>query len=357
MTDKNTLPFQQIAMDLITGLPQQHGYNAILTIVDHRCLRAAIFLPCTNTITGPAIMQLYLDHVYRWFGLPSKMISDRDPRFTSHFGKALTTKLGISHNLSMAFHPQTNGLSKRKNQWVEQYLCLVTSMDPKGWVNWLALVTAVHNNRTNTTTGLSPNQILFGYNPTLNLEKSPETTNALVEARSETMEQNHKSHLKLPHQKAKLTPKCLGPFEITKEISPVAYQLALPVNWRIHNVFHASLLNPYHETAVHGPNFTRPPPDLIEGEEEFEVERIVAHRTFGRSKHLQYLIKWKGYPESDNTWEPADQVHAPQLVKHYQSTAQHQSSIKIGCVKPYQSAGTTQSAAQTQDLKRRQSTL
>jgi len=180
-------------------------------------------------------------------------------------------------------------------------------MDLKGWTNWLTLATTVHNNRTNTTMGLSPNQILLGYNPTLNLWESPETSNALIETRSEVMEQSCRntiwalnkssdqngipplqymvgqqvwldtSHLKLPHQKAKLTPKHLGPFKITKEVSPVAYQLALPTNWRIHNVFHASLLNPYHETTAHGPNFTHPPPDLIEGEEEFEVERIVAH--------------------------------------------------------------------------------
>src|SRR6266446_7529345 len=343
-------------MDLITGLPAQHRYNAILTIVDHGCSRAAIFLPCTDTITGPGVTQLYLNHVYRWFGLPSWMISDRDPRFTSHFGKALTTKLGVSRNLSTVFHPQTNGLSERKNQWVEQYLCLVTLMDPKGWVDWLALATAVHNNRTNVTTGLSSNQILLGYNPILNSEKSPETMNALMETQSETMERNHRntiwvlnkssdqnsippsqyklreqvwldaSHLKLPHQKAKLTLKRWGLFKITKEISLVAYRLALPVNWRIHNVFHASLLNPYHETTTHGPNFTHPPPDLIKGEEEFEVERIVAHQKFGRSKCLQYLIKWKGYPESDNTWEPADQVHAPELIKHYRSAGIHQSS-------------------------------
>src|SRR6266403_1560691 len=134
------------------------------------------------------------------------------------------------------------------------------------------------------------------------------------------------SHLKLPHQKAKLTPKRLGPFRITQEISPVAYRLELPPNWRIHNVFHASLLTSYHETTAHGPNFTRPPPDLIDGEEEYKVERIVAHRQFGRSKCLQYLIKGKGYPESDNTWEPADQVHAPELIKHYQSAGTHQSS-------------------------------
>ncbi len=121
------------------------------------------------------------------------MISDRDPRFTSHFGKALTTKLGILRNLSMAFHPQTNRLSKQKNQWVEQYLHLVTSMDLKGWVGWLALATAVHNNRVNTTMGLSPNQILLGYNPTLNPEESPETTNTLMETRSKMLEQNCKN--------------------------------------------------------------------------------------------------------------------------------------------------------------------
>src|SRR6266478_5945940 len=267
---QNTLLFRQITMALITGLPMQQGFNTILTIVDHRCSRAAIFLPCTDTIMGLGIAWLYLDHIYRWFGLPSCMISDRDPRFTSHFGKALTDKLGISCNLSTTFHPQTDGLSERKNQWVEQYLRLVTSMDPKGWVDWIALATAVHNNWVNVTTGMSPNQILLGYNPILNTEEPLKTTNDLVEMRSEAMDLNCRNaiwalnkssdqsslppsqyspgqqvwldmtHLKLPHQKAKLTPKRLGPFKILREISPVAYQLALPVNWRIHDVFHAS---------------------------------------------------------------------------------------------------------------------
>jgi len=94
------------------------------------------------------------------------------------------------------------------------------------------------------------------------------------------------SHLKLPHQKAKLTSKRLGLFKITREISLVAYQLALPANWRIHDIFHTSLLNPYYETIAHSPNFTHPPPDLIEGEEEFEVERIIAHQMFRQSKRL-----------------------------------------------------------------------
>jgi Integrase zinc binding domain len=91
-TKENVLPFQQVAMDLITGLPKHNGKDAILTIVDHGCSRAAIFLPCDMTITGPEIAQLYLDHVYKWFGLPNKVISDRDPRFTSHFERSLTLR-------------------------------------------------------------------------------------------------------------------------------------------------------------------------------------------------------------------------------------------------------------------------
>jgi len=111
-TNPTALPFQQITMDLIIGLPESNHHDSILTIVDHGCSRAAVFLLCTKEIMGPKIAQLYFNHIYRWFGLPNKIISDRDPRFTSHFGKALATKLGIMQNLSTAFHPQTNGLSE-----------------------------------------------------------------------------------------------------------------------------------------------------------------------------------------------------------------------------------------------------
>jgi hypothetical protein len=63
-------------MDLITGLPKSEGHDAILTIIDHGCLRAAIFLPCSTTITSTGIAQLYLEHLFQWFGLPQKIISD-----------------------------------------------------------------------------------------------------------------------------------------------------------------------------------------------------------------------------------------------------------------------------------------
>ena len=89
-TEDNAHPFEQIAMDLITGLPLHKGKDAILTIVDQGCSRAVVFIPCMTNITGEGIAQIYMDHVYKWFGLPKKVISDRDPRFTSHFRKAMT---------------------------------------------------------------------------------------------------------------------------------------------------------------------------------------------------------------------------------------------------------------------------
>jgi hypothetical protein len=79
-----------------------------------------------------------------------------------------------------------------------------------------------------------------------------------------------------------------------------------------------SLLTPFVETKEHGENYSRPPPDLINNEEQYKVEAIRSRQRHGRKKQLQYLVKWKGYPESDNTWEPADHVQAPRLVKQYE---------------------------------------
>jgi len=138
-------------------------------------------------------------------------------------------------------------------------------------------------------------------------------------------------NLCLPYQATKLAPKRYGPFKIIKEISPVAYQLALPLTWKIHDMFHASLLSPYRETTAYGPNFSWPPPDLINDEEQYEVEQIRNHRYFGRKRTLQYLIHWKGYPDSDDTWEPAADTHAPNLVKDYHKGTLLE-GIKTGCL-------------------------
>ena len=100
----------------------------------------------------------------------------------------------------------------------------------------------------------------------------------------------------------KIGPKREGPFEITKVIGPVTYRLKLPATWKIHPIFHATLLRQYKETDVYGANFPRPPPDVIEGEEVYKVERILKHRKRGRG--YQYYVAWKGYPISEASWEP-----------------------------------------------------
>ena len=85
-------------------------------------------------------------------------------------------------------------------------------------------------------------------------------------------------------------------------MGPVTYRLSLPQGWRLHPVFHVALLSPYRENAVHGPNFIEPPPDLISGENEWEIEAIIGHK--GNGTRRRYLIKWKGYGDNDNSWEP-----------------------------------------------------
>jgi hypothetical protein len=313
-------PFSHIAMDLITGLPKSDRHDAILTIVDHGCSQGAIFLPCSTTITGAGIAKLYLENVFRWFGLPQKIISNRDPRFTSHFGKSITKALGITQNLSTAFHPQTDGLSERKNQWIEQYLHLICTNQDE-WAKWLPMVMAVHNNTRNSTTSFAPNMLLLGWEPPLAPNQTLPTSNqkakdyvakfqknrlmailALKKAASAHTPVSSKysqgqrvwlegKNLPISHGTIKLSPKRYGPFTITKLISPVASQLDLPVSWNIHPIFHNNLLTPYVKTNAHSPNFTRPPPDLINGEAEYEVEAIRSHCHFGKNKKLQYLLK------------------------------------------------------------------
>ena len=104
------------------------------------------------------------------------------------------------------------------------------------------------------------------------------------------------------HPTAKLAPKRHGPFKITRVLSAITYQLELPVKWKLHPVFHVDLLMPYRETVFHSVNYDKPPPDLINGEEEYKVEHVVSSQHHGRGGHIQYLVKWKGYPDLENQW-------------------------------------------------------
>jgi len=120
----------------------------------------------------------------------------------------------------------------------------------------------------------------------------------------------------VPVPSKKLAPKRYGPFIIEKVISTLTYSLKLPAQWKIHPNFHATELTPFRETDVHGPNFTEPPPDVIDNEEEFEVEAIRAHKRT-RNK-LYYLVSWKGYPSANDEWIPESNLrHASAVLNKY----------------------------------------
>jgi hypothetical protein len=214
----------------------------------------------------------------------------------------------------------------------------------------------VHNSWTSHTTGFTPFELLLGFTPQIrplattsstlpNLEEKgrflkelrEQARQAIINAQQMVLRQCNKANgrkmflgfnvgdkvwldgtnLRLSHPSKKLAPKRYRPFTVTKVISPVVYRLALLPSWKIFDTFHASLLSPYKETPEHGTNFTEPPPDLIDGAKEYEVEAVLGQQTYGRGKKKQYLIKWKGYSDAHNSWEAATDVNAPELVREY----------------------------------------
>jgi hypothetical protein len=124
----------------------------------------------------------------------------------------------------------------------------------------------------------------------------------------------------------KLLPRWIGPFKVLEQINPVAYRLELPDNLKIHNVFHMSLLKP----VTPGTSLTAPPPPtMVDGELEYEVERVESHRFVGHGK-LQFLVKWLGYGVEHNTWEPeANCANCPEKVSEYWSAVQSQSGMRL----------------------------
>ena len=125
------------------------------------------------------------------------------------------------------------------------------------------------------------------------------------------------TNLKTLYPSAKLAPKRYGPFKVMEQLSPAVYRIKIPHHWKIHNVFHANLITPYKETTMHGPNYSQPPPDLMDGEEEFEVEQILSMKQMGSGRKTHYLVKWKGYPTSDNSWEPEKNLNAKELIAEF----------------------------------------
>ena len=109
---KDTRPFTQISMDLITNLPKDGDKDAILSIVDHGLMKGIILVPTNKTATSSEIADILIDKLFSKYGVPNKVISDRDPRFASKAMKQFYNKLNIEPMISTAYHPQTDGTTE-----------------------------------------------------------------------------------------------------------------------------------------------------------------------------------------------------------------------------------------------------
>ena len=160
-SDAYDTPFTSIAMDFIVKLPLSESYDTILTITD-TFSKASIFIPCTESINAENTAKLYATHVLLHYRLPTHIISDRDPRFTSTFSRELCRTLGITQNISTAYHPQTDGQSERTNQRLEQYLHIFIDYHQQNWASLLPLAQYTLNAWPNATTKKAPFELIMG---------------------------------------------------------------------------------------------------------------------------------------------------------------------------------------------------
>jgi Chromo (CHRromatin Organisation MOdifier) domain len=276
-----------------------------------------------------------LDNLYKRFGLPDKIISDRGPQFAAQSFRELLKLLGIKSSLTTAYHPQSDGATERTNQEIEAYLSIYCSTHPETWKESLPMVEFTHNNRRHADRLKTPFELMLGESPlaipiTFENTKYPsveERIKNLVTSREEALAAHELARSRMadriksnftPFKKGqlvwldarnlkttyhkKMAPKREGPFEIEEVLGPLTYRLKLPISWKIHRVFHAVLLRPYSENEIYGENYPRPPPEIEDGEEVYEVETILKHRRRGRG--YQYYVKWTGYPITEASWEP-----------------------------------------------------
>ena len=346
-----TRPWQQVSMDLITQLPRtRSGNDAIVVFVD-KLTKMVHYAATTTTVSAPQLAAIVMREVVRLHGVPESILSDRDPRFTSHFWRALWSRLGTTLTMSTAYHPQTDGQTERANRTLEEMLRARINFAQDDWDEHLAAAELAINNAKQASTGYSPFYLNYGQQVRLPLDNelaaaAPDCNNPAADERIrrlhddiararthiEAAQQRQKhyadqhrrdvqfavgdlvllstQHLRLAGNEsraAKLSSPFIGPFKIRRIVNDNAYELDLPPSLQIHPVINITRLKAYRDGSQLFPS--RPPPDsrppaeiTDDGEEAYEVEEIMGRR--GSGTRREYLVKWRGYPQWEWTWEP-----------------------------------------------------
>ena len=323
--------FEYISIDQVFGMPLSAGFNGFITCTD-LLTKYVTVIPCHDTDDAPKCALLLKQHVFDMYGLPKGIISDRDPKYTSSFWRSLFKALGTRLHLTTAFRPQSDGQSERTNQTVEQVLRCMCMHEPDTWVSHVSDVMRVVNGNKHASTGFSPAQLMFGYQPRSALDVACDqgqlqdavpaaaemfaamksdlqlARTHLLKAQTWQKQAYDKRHSKVTYKPGdrvylsseniklaaatcnKLKQRWLGPFVVKSIVSSLAYELELPRGLhRLHPVFHVSKLKPARKSSKLVSVGDEPEPILVDGEEHHEVEAIVKHRKVGR-RPMEYLV-------------------------------------------------------------------
>jgi hypothetical protein len=333
-----------VTLDFITDLPvSTSGKDAILVLVD-KLTKYVHLVPTRKLCTAEELSRLFLAHVFQYHGIPKVLISDRDPRFTSAFWRAFCNRLGIEPRFSTAFHPETDGQTERTNRVLEEVLRHFIEGDHSNWEDLLPLAAFAMNNAKSASTGETPYYLNHGTHPSTpvslalpqgnlptldvvfrdlddTLSRIKELLKSAQDRQKSYADQNRAphefaegdqvllatKHLKFKSGVKKLHPKFIGPFKILKMVGQNAAKLELPpVYDRVHPVFHVSLFKAFKPSGTFSP--LPPAPEVVDGVPFYHVEKILSSREkkSGRKKtSKEYLIKWEGYDDTHNSWEPA----------------------------------------------------
>lgn len=333
--------WEDISMDFVEGLPKSEGYNSVMVVVD-RFTKYAHFIKLKHPYTAPEIAQVFVHEVIKLHGFPRTIISDRDKVFTSLFWKELFKLSGSKLCFSTAYHPQTDGQTEVTNRSMETYLRCYAGDKPKTWAKYLDWAELSYNTSHHSTLQMSPFQALYGREPPALLKyEEGSTVNAALEEQLRERdrmlevikEQLHRSQ-QLMKQRAdvhrrevefevgdmvlvklrpyrqrslakrineKLSARFYGPFEVLAKVGRVAYKLKLPDDAKIHPTFHVSQLKKIVGEAVE--TVAIPPQMTVEGVLEMEPAKVMQKRKNVNTGEEEVMIKWKGLPAHDCTWE------------------------------------------------------